>query len=107
MLEYDPSLERQMLSYFGGQADGEYPTFSDFAKRIGVSYADLVEWRDAEPRFRTVWEECRERQKNRLILGALMRKFDPTFTKFLLCHEFGFDEENIKEDFRVTVEVVD
>lgn len=106
-MEYDPSLERQMLSYFGGQADGEYPTFADFARRVGVPTAQLELWRSEQPAFASVWEECRHRQQARLITGALTRRFDPSFTKFLLCHEFGFGEENVETDFTVTVEVVE
>lgn len=106
-MEYDPSLERQMLSYFGGQDDSEYPTFSTFARRVGLPLAQLELWKREVPAFAAVWEECRARQKARLITGGLTKSFDPSFAKFLLCHEFGFGEENTEGDITVTVEVVE
>lgn len=106
-MEYDPSLERQMLSYFGGQIDSEYPTFSSFARRVGLPLAQLESWQRDIPAFHAVWEECRARQKSALIQGGLTKRFDPSFAKFLLCHEFGFGEENTEGELTVTVEVVE
>ncbi len=106
-MQYDPSLERQMLSYFGGPDDGEYPTFSGFARRVGLPLRQLETFRGEEPTFAAVWEECRERQKAKLVVGALVKRYDPSFAKFLLCHEFGVGEENIDPEFHVTVEVVE
>lgn len=106
-MEYDPSLERQMLSYFGGHDDSEYPTFSHFARCVGLPLAQLESWRQEIPAFRAVWEECRARQKAKLICGGLTKTFDPSFAKFLLCHEFGFGEENTEAELTVTVEVVE
>ena len=39
--------------------------------------------------------------------SATEKRFDPSFAKFLLCHEFGFGEENTEGELTVTVEVVE
>jgi len=106
-MSYDPSLERQMLTYFGGQAAADFPTFSDFAESVGTPLAQLEQWRREIPAFGAVWEECRARQRSRLIRGALTRHFDPSFAKFLLCGELSTGEENTGDPFSLTVEVVD
>lgn len=103
---YNPGYERQMLQYFtnSGSDTNAFPTFSAFAEEIGVSLAEMTEWKRSEPSFARAWEECRERQRARLIVGALTRRYDPSFCKFLLGE---ISPERSAEPFTVRVEVVE
>ena len=105
-MAYNPGYERQMLQYFkNGGSDGmEFPTFAGFAEQIGVTLRQLRTWKEEEPAFALAWDECRERQRARLITGGLTRRYDPTFCKYLLG-EISPAEES--QAFTVTVEVVE
>ncbi len=106
-MAYSQCYERQMLIYFRDAEPPEFPTFSAFACHIGVTMETLRQWRRDTPAFDSVWNECREIQKSRLITGALAKRYDATFAKFLLSEMFGFSEENGSNTLTVTVEVVD
>ncbi len=103
---YSQCFERQMLIYFKDTQAPDFPTFSSFANHIGVTVKTLEAWRDSQPAFRDVWEECREIQRDRLIEGGLARRYDASFAKYILTEMFGFEERG-NNTFTVTVEVVD
>ena len=95
-----------MLNYFGnsGTESAEFPTFSGFAERMGVSLGRLKEQKEKDPTFAKVWEECLERQKARLVVGGLTRTYDPSFCKFLLG---TLASETADSAFCVKIEVVE
>ncbi len=106
-MAYSQCFERQMLIYFKDTQPPEFPTFSSFACHIGVTSETLQTWRREVPAFASIWQECREIQKSRLITGGLTKQYDPSFSKFLLSEMFGFTEENGANTLTVTVEVVE
>ena len=95
-----------MLQYFEDNT-GAFPTFAEFARSVGVTVAQLYKWKQEEPAFAAVWEECLERQKSHLIRGALTKQYDPSMCKYLLSEMFGLGEESRAGTFSVTVEVVE
>ena len=101
-----PGYERQMLDYFKNEgSDGaDFPTFAGFAERIGVNLGEMQQWRQTNEAFARAWDECRERQKARLIVGGLTKRYDPSFCKFLLGEICPGDESGT---FTVSVEVIE
>lgn len=103
---YNADYERQMLDYFkNGDSDtAGFPTFAGFAERMGVTLGEMKEWRRENQAFARTWDECRERQKARLIVGGLTKRYDPSFCKFLLGE---IRPEETDGAFTVTVEVIE
>ena len=84
-VSYQPSYCEEVLAFFEGPAfhvteaqkkDGsfslvehasELPTFAAFAKKIGVTCADLRAWEARQPAFKYACEQARDRQANFLI----------------------------------------
>ena len=83
------------------------PSFSKFARSIGVTLADLKSFCKYEE-FKRAYDECNEIRRDYLIDNALCKKFDGSFTKFLLTAELGMGESNDAEDkaFDFTLEVI-
>ena len=80
-------LPRKMYLYFIGYSDGVgAPSFQKFARSIGATTAELEAFRK-RPHFDRAWRECLEIRRDYLIDAALSRRFDPSFTKFLLAEE--------------------
>ncbi len=96
-----------MLIYFQDTLPPDFPTFTSFASHIGVTREELEARRGVDPAFEKAWRACREIQKARLIEGGLAKRYDASFTKFLLSEMFGFAEEKGPDTLTVTVEVVE
>ncbi len=96
-----------MYLYFTGYADAVgAPSFQKFARSIGATLAELESFRK-KPRFERAYRECTEIRRDYLIDSALSKRFDSSFTKFLLSSEFG-DSENAEDNtLTVMLEVVD
>ena len=78
-----------MYLYFIGYSDGVgAPSFQKFARSIGATTAELEAFRK-RPCFDRAWRECLEIRRDYLIDSALSRRFDPSFTKFLLSEGEG------------------
>ena len=98
-----------MYSYFIGfdsKSEGA-PSFSKFARKIGVTLAELMSFRD-KSEFNRAFAECNEIRRDYLIDLALSKRADASLVKFLLTTEFGMGSENEKEDssLLVTLEVL-
>lgn len=98
-------LKEEMLRYFctAGTAESIYsedlPSFVRFAHRAGIDMHTLRGLREKDPSFARVYEECEEILKDRIIDGALHKKFDASFAKFLLAACFGLcEKKNETED---------
>ena len=65
----------------------------------------LRRFKEQNTDFRAVWEECEEILCDRITDGALHRRLDGSFAKFLLTARFGFAEkaEEDTEPFGVEI----
>lgn len=85
--------------------DGVPPSFSKFARSVGLTLSDLEAFRSAHKEFDRAWRECIEIRRDYLTDSALTRRYDPSFVKFLLSEEGASDGG--AEDICVTVTVTD
>ena len=101
--KYKRDYPRMMYLYFAGydEAHGA-PSFSKFARRIGVTVAELEGFR-RRGEFDAAWRECSEIRRDYLIDSALCKRHDASFTKFLFGEELTTDTA---PDFKLTLEVV-
>ena len=100
---YKREYPRMMYLYFSGydEAHGA-PSFSKFARRIGVTVAELESFKSRRE-FDAAWRECSEIRRDYLIDSALSKRTDASFTKFLLGEELQADTA---PEFKLTLEVV-
>ncbi len=101
---YKRDYPRMMYLYFSGydEAHGA-PSFSKFARRIGVTVAELESFRK-RAEFDAAWRECSEIRRDYLIDSALCKRYDASFTKYLLSEELPADTST---DFKLTLQVVE
>lgn len=101
---YKKDYPRMMYLYFVGydEATGA-PSFSKFARRVGVTVSELSGFRKKKE-FDAAWRECSEIRRDYLIDNALCKRFDASFTKFLLAEETTTDST---ADFKLTLQVVE
>jgi hypothetical protein len=104
--KYTSDLPRKMYSYFTGcnLATGA-PSFSKFALSIGVTLEELKSYRKHK-NFDRSYRECSEIRKDYLIDMALTKRFDSSFTKFLLS-EFEAQNESEANEFKISLEVIE
>ena len=103
--KYSSDLPRRMYTYFTTYGEGVgAPSFSKFARCIGVTLDELLSFRKHE-KFDRAYRECSEIRRDYLIDMALNKRFDSSFTKFLLSEiERTATEDN--EEFKFTLEVL-
>lgn len=106
--KYKKDLPRRMYTYFVSYDGAGVPSFSKFARSIGVTLHDLTLMR-AHPKFDEAYLECNEIRRDYLIDQALAKRYDSSFTRFLLSAEYGMGEDDggANEPLKVTVEVVE
>ena len=106
---YDKTMPALMYNYFRCyDDDGGAPSFVKFAVRSGLTVADLLSFRKNR-KFDLSYLACCEIRRDYLIDKALLRKFDPSFVKFLLSEGkegVGDDADSEKTALSVTIEVV-
>jgi hypothetical protein len=85
---YSTKLPREMYLFFCSYSGEGLPSFRKFAQSIGLTLGDITEYR-RHREFDRAYRECSEIRRDYLIDNALTRRFDPSFTKFLLCNEYG------------------
>ena len=97
-------LKEQMLHYFrtAGCADSEYkedlPSFVRFAHRMGTDMQTLRAKRLKSKSLARAWSECEEILADRITDGALHKRFDASFAKFLLAARFGISDKKDDAD---------
>ncbi len=81
------------------------PSFLKFARSIGVTTEDVEAFREHKE-FDRAYRECVEIRRDYLIDNALSKRFDSSFTKFLLTEE---NEESDELDGKInfTLKVLD
>ena len=84
--KYDESLCGKMYRYFLGYDDRGLPSFTKFAISVGLSREDIERFRKHR-RFEAAYRECKEIRMDYLIDRALDKRFDGSFSKFLISCE--------------------
>ncbi|MBQ4116736.1 MAG: hypothetical protein IJD37_05105 [Clostridia bacterium] len=104
--KYDRELPREMYTYFiNSAAEFSIPSFSKFARSIGVTLDNLDEYRKHKE-FDRAWRDCIEIRRDYLTDCALTRRYDPSFVKFLLGFEADSEAEADDDNsLAVTVKV--
>lgn len=90
--KYNAEYCDEMLAYFMDE-NITFPTFEDYASRIGVIAETLKNWCEKHPRFRDIHARCTEIQKHRLLVGGLTEKFNAQIVKFLAINNHGMKEK--------------
>ena len=79
--------------------DNELIFLNEFSFDRGYHRRRIPEFCERSERFSLAVERARERQENKLILGAMTRKYDGNFTKFVmprLCGDHWQEVKNVK-----------
>ena len=101
---YDRDYPRRLYAFFTRSVEeGSIPSFSKFARSIGVTLEALEGYRSNKT-FDRAWRDCIEIRRDYLTDSALTRRYDPSFVKFLLDREYTEGEDN---NFSVSVKVED
>ena len=106
--KYKSDMPRLLYSFFISYGENGAPSFSKFAKSIGVTLAELERYRSRRE-FDRAWRECNEIRRDYLIDAALTKRHDPSFVKFLLSSEYGMgekDKESADTALTVTLDVL-
>ena len=102
-------LSQRMLRYFLSdttESGSTLPSFVRFAAMEKMGMQKLRELRKESKYFASVWEECREILCDRIAEGALHRRLDASFAKFLLSERYGYTTEGAEgeeESFGVRI----
>ena len=105
--KYSSDLPRKMYSYFLGYSEPGLPSFSKFARSVGMTLEELVAFRGRK-KFDAAWRECIEIKRDYLIDTALSKRADASFAKFLYSLEFQEnDGDNSANELNVLLEVLE
>lgn len=106
--KYSRDLPRRMYSYFITYSDVGAPSFAKFARSAGITTDDIEEYRKRRE-FDRAYRECSEIRRDYLIDNGLAKRFDSSFTKFILSSEYQMGESKVSDEERnieVTLEVI-
>ena len=101
---YSPEMAKKMYLFFIEYSGSGAPSFSKFARAIGVTLADLEGFRKHK-KFNCAYLECTEIRKDYIIDRALEKRFDGSFTKFLLSADTEQKERENENEFLLHLEV--
>ena len=107
-LKYTKDLPRRIYTFFLNFDGPGAPSFSKFARSIGATLDDLEGFK-RHGEFARAYQECSEIRRDYLIDNGLVKRFDSSFTKFLLTSEYGMGDTKDKDEDReinVTLEVI-
>ena len=105
-------LAEKMLFYFRtcGTEESDYkediPSFVRFANREGLGMKRLLALKEESTVLREAYGECEEILCDRIVDGALHKRLDASFSKFLLTARHGFAEEESIEEEPFSVEIL-
>ena len=109
-VKYSASFCEEMIAFFDVKAfcvtqvpkkDGsvalvetaaELPTFAAFAKKLGVTEAELKEWENKYPSFKYACEQARDRQGNILLQNSLRGNYTASFAVFAAKNLLGWKD---------------
>ena len=99
--KYTNDLPRRLYTFFLSYDGPGVPSFSKFARSIGATLDELQSFRK-KGEFNRAYLECGEIRRDYLIDSALTKRFDSSFTKFLIALEYG-EGENASSDGDLTL----
>ena len=106
-IQYKSDYPRLIYTFFVTYEDTKGPpSFSKFARSIGATLKDIERFRKYRL-FDEAYRECNEIRRDYLIDNALTRRYDPSFTKFLLGLEYPESVDESEKDLCVKLEVVE
>lgn len=100
---YYRGIEKDMYIYFVSYDEAGAPSFSKFARRQGLTLAELEGYRRRKL-FDKAYNECSEIRRDYLKDSALTKRHDPSFVKYLLETETNPSSE--AGDVKFTLEVI-
>ena len=106
--KYTNDLPRRIYTFFLGYDGPGAPSYSKFARSIGATLDDIEKYRKHRE-FERAYQECSEIRRDYLIDNGLVKRFDSSFTKFLLTSEFGMGDTRLTDedkDIKVMLEVI-
>lgn len=103
-MTYKKDLAWQLIEHFSFAPGDEPPTFSGFRKKVGLSLADFRRFA-ARRDFAAAIEEAKERYRETLTAGALMKRYDPTFARHLLFEGEKGEKESAPSPVPFSVEI--
>ena len=106
--KYTTDLPRRLYTFFLNYDSPGVPSFSKFARSIGATLSDVESFRK-HGEFERAYQECSEIRRDYLIDNGLVKRFDSSFTKFLLTSEYGMGDSKASEEdkeLKVTLEVI-
>lgn len=92
-IRYSEELPGRMYRFFLDYDDRGAPSFQKFARSVGITTEDVERFR-SHKRFERAYLECQQIRKDYLIDRALDKRFDSSFTKFLLTLDAEGTEDN-------------
>ncbi len=106
-MKYRKELPARLLSFFDFSAGEGLPTFSDFRRQEGLCLRDFSRFLKRAD-FAAAVAEANARLADALRVGALTKRYDPSFVKFLLTEaDGGQDGEAAERRFSVEIRVVE
>ncbi len=101
-------LGQRMLHYFRGEdpkAEGGLPSFVRFAAKERISMHELRRLCEKNKSFARIYDECEETLCDKIADGALHKRLDGSFAKFLLAERYGYTKkkEEAEESYGVTI----
>ena len=105
---YTKDLPRRIYTFFLNYDGPGAPSFSKFARSIGATLSDIERYR-RHGEFERAYQECSEIRRDYLIDNGLVKRFDSSFTKFVLNSEYGMGDGKVSDEdkeLKVTLEVI-
>lgn len=99
--KYESDLPRRMYLYFTeGEVGGSVPSFSKFARHIGVTLEELKSYRNRK-KFDSAYRECEAIRRDAIVDGALSKRLDSSFAKFVLSDTEEAESGGVELTLRV------
>ena len=105
-MEQANELARRLIAHFTFEPGEIPPTLSDFRRRAGLSLAEFSALGE-NAGFAEALKDARARYLDTLTVGALLKKYDASFVKYLLDTAADGEDGGAPEGFAVEVRVVE
>src|SRR5271157_6085010 len=95
----DEFIEKEALAFLEWMKKPDSIWYEGFALERGYSPVLLSEWAKDNKRFNEVYKISQSWQKNKLIRGGLLNKFNSSITKLVLANTIGWtDKQQVSGD---------
>jgi hypothetical protein len=102
--KYDPKYDREIIAHFESYIDAiknkdatelrkkvlDFPMFSDFAAKIGISDEDLELWKKKYPSFLLAYSRALQLYRKYIVMTGSSAVSNPIFTMFVSKNVAGF-----------------